>query len=167
MNINHALFSPCQRYRYTLFRDLGMQGPQLTVVMLNPSTADAAKDDPTIRRVIGFAKSIGAGSLQVLNLFAIRATDPRAMLAAEDPVGPQNDDHLAIELKMAKDEGRFVLAAWGAHGGHRGRDFHVLHKLVDGVEWRCLGRTHQGHPRHPLYVPKSQQMVPFAAGGGD
>lgn len=166
MNISHAVFSPCQRYRYTLFRDLGMQGPQLTVVMLNPSTADAVKDDPTIRRVIGFAKSTGAGSLQVLNLFAIRATDPRAMLAADDPVGPQNDDHLARELKMAKDEGRFVLAAWGAHGGHRGRDFHVLHRLVDGVEWRCLGRTHQGHPKHPLYVPKSQQMVQFAASGG-
>lgn len=162
MNISHAIFSPCHRYRYTLFRDLGMQGPQLTVVMLNPSTADAVKDDPTIRRVIGFAKSIGSGSLCVLNLFAIRATDPREMLGATDPVGPENDEHLARALQQAKDERRFVLAAWGAHGGHLSRDFRVMHKLVDGVEWRCLGRTHQGHPKHPLYVPKSQQMVPIA-----
>ena len=162
MNISHAVFSPCRRYRYTLFRDLGMQGPQLTVVMLNPSTADAVKDDPTIRRVIGFARNAGCGSVQVLNLFAIRATDPREMLAADDPVGPENDEHLARELRMAKGDGRFVLAAWGAHGGHMSRDFHVMHKLVDGVEWRCLGRTHQGHPRHPLYVPTIQAMVPLA-----
>lgn len=166
MNISHAVFSPCGMYRYSLLRDFGMQTPALTVVMLNPSTADATKDDPTIRRVIGFAKAAGAGSLQVLNLFAIRATDPREMLTASDPVGPENDEHLARALTNAKQDGRFVLAAWGAHGGHRGRDFHVLHKLVDGVEWRCLGRTHQGHPRHPLYVPKSQGMVPFSAGGG-
>ena len=155
MNISHAVFSPCRRYRYTLFRDLGMQGPQLTVVMLNPSTADAVKDDPTIRRVIGFAKSWGHGSLLVLNLFAIRATDPRAMLAASDPVGPENDAHLIAALNQAKKLGLPVLAAWGAHGGHQGRDFHVLHKLVDGVDWRCLGRTHHGHPKHPLYVPSN------------
>lgn len=127
--------------------------------MLNPSTADAVKDDPTIRRVIGFARSWGCGSLQVLNLFAIRATDPRVMLAADDPVGPENDEHIARELRAAKSEDRFVLAAWGAHGGHRARDFHVMHRLVDGVDWRCLGRTHQGHPKHPLYVPKSQGVV--------
>lgn len=159
MNISHAVFSPCRCYRYTLFRDLGMQGPQLTVVMLNPSTADAVKDDPTIRRVIGFAKSWGCGSVQVLNLFAIRATDPREMLAADDPVGPENDEHLTRELRMAKDDGRFVLAAWGSHGGHMSRDFQVTHKLVDGVDWRCLGRTHGGSPKHPLYVPSSQGMV--------
>ena len=164
MNISHAVFSPCRRYRYTLFRDIGMQGPQLTVVMLNPSTADAVKYDPTIRRVIGFARDGGYGSLQVLNLFAIRATDPRSMLTADDPVGPENDKHLRRELALAKEERRFVLAAWGSHGCHRARDFHVLHVLVDGIEWRCLGRTHKGHPKHPLYVPKAQGMVPFASG---
>ncbi len=166
VNISHACFSPCQRYRYSLLRDFGMQTPALTVVMLNPSTADAVKDDPTIRRVIGFAKAVGAGSLLVLNLFALRATDPREMLTARDPVGPENDEYLSRALTQAKEEGRFVLAAWGALGGYRGRDFHVLHKLGDGVEWRCLGRTHRGFPRHPLYVSKAQVMVPFVTGGG-
>jgi hypothetical protein len=166
MNISHAVFSPCRLYRYTLFRDLGMQGPTLTVVMLNPSTADAVQDDPTIRRVIGFAKAIGSGAVSVLNLFAVRATDPRAMLSADDPVGPRNDEHLTQALELARDEGRFVLAAWGAHGGHCSRDFHVMHRLGAGVEWRCLGRTHRGFPRHPLYVSKAQVMVPFVTGGG-
>ena len=165
MNISHAKLSPCGVYRYTLFRDLGMQGPPLTAVMLNPSTADAQKDDPTIRRLTGFAKSWGLGSLLVLNLFAIRATDPRDMMAAEDPVGPLNDETIRHALQLAKDEDRAVLAAWGAHGGHRQRDFYVTHKLVDGVDWRCLGMTHQGHPRHPLYVPKSQGLKAFVGGG--
>jgi hypothetical protein len=164
VNISHACFSPCRRYRYTLFRDLGMRGPTLTVVMLNPSTADAVKDDPTIRRVIGYAQAWGNGALQVLNLFAFRATDPREMMTAADPVGPDNDEHLTRELLLAKSDQRFVLAAWGTHGGHRSRDFHVLHKLVDGVEWRCLGRTHHGYPRHPLYTPKSQSAMPFKGG---
>lgn len=159
MNISHATFSPCHRYRYTLFRDIGMQGPQLTVVMLNPSTADAVKDDPTIRRVMGFAKAWGSGSVQVLNLFAIRATDPKVMMADTDPIGPDNDEQLTRELRMACIEKRPILAAWGAHGGHMARDFQVLHKLVSGVDWRCLGRTHGGQPKHPLYVPSSQGMV--------
>lgn len=163
MNISHATFSPCRTYRYTLLRDLGMQTPKLTAVMLNPSTADESKDDPTIRRLIGFARSWGHGSLLVLNLFAIRATDPRVMRAAADPVGPENDDHLRAALIETKRLGLPVLAAWGAHGGHLGRDFHVLHKLVDGVDWRCLGRTHRGHPKHPLYVPSSACHQEFKA----
>ncbi len=165
MNISHATFSPCNCYRYTLLRDFGMQGPQLTAVMLNPSTADATKDDPTIRRLIGFAKSWRMGSLLVLNLFAIRATDPRNMLSADDPVGPLNDQAIQHALQVAKDEDRAVLAAWGAHGGHRQRDFHVLHKLVEGVRWECLGTPHQRHPKHPLYVPSACSPRPFLSGG--
>lgn len=161
MQLNYAEMSACNRYRYTLHRDFGMQTPQLTVVMLNPSTATATKDDPTIRRLIDFAKSWGHGSLLVLNLFAIRATDPREMLAAADPIGPRNDEVITAALQKAKKEDRFVLAAWGAHGGHRGRDFHVLHKLVDGVDWRCLGRTHKGAPKHPLYIPKNTTPQEF------
>lgn len=166
VNITWANFSPCKVYRYDLHRDFGMQTPPLTVVMLNPSTADARKDDPTIRRVIGFAKAWGAGSLLVLNLFAIRATDPREMLAATDPIGPENDAYLRRALTAARDEDRAVLAAWGAHGNHLGRDFHVMHKLVDGVRWTCLGRTHAGHPKHPLYVPSNTTPKPHPAGVG-
>lgn len=161
MQLNYAEMSACRRYRYTLHRDLGMQTPCLTAIMLNPSTATATKDDPTIRRLIGFAKSWGHGSVLVLNLFAIRSTDPREMLAAADPVGPRNDEVIAGALTQAKQQGRFVLAAWGAHGGHLGRDFHVMHKLVEGVDWRCLGRTHKGQPKHPLYIPKNTTPQAF------
>lgn len=152
MQVNYATFSKCKSYRYDLHRDLGMQGPCLTVVMLNPSTADATKDDPTIRRLIAFAGSWGHGSLHVFNLFAICASDPKVMLAADEPIGPDNDEHLKRALSAAKNEGRFVLAAWGTHGGYRSRDFQVMNRLVDGVQWKCLGRTHHGWPKHPLYV---------------
>ena len=164
MQLNYAEMSVCHRYRYTLHRDFGMQTPLLTAVMLNPSTADAVKNDPTIRRLIDFAKSWGHGSLLVLNLFAIRATDPREMLNAADPIGPRNDEVITGALVQAKQEGRYVLAAWGAHGGYRGRDFHVMHKLVDGVDWRCLGRTHKGMPKHPLYIPKNTTPQEFTNG---
>lgn len=161
MQLNFATFSPCSKYRYELFRDLGMVGPTLDAVMLNPSTADATKDDPTIRRLVGFAKAWGHGALRVFNLFAIRATDPRVMLAADDPVGPENDDYIGRALTLAKAEGRYALAAWGSHGGHRCRDFHVTHRLVEGVQWKCLGRTHGGHPKHPLYVPSNTAAKDF------
>lgn len=162
MNIAWAKFSPCRAYRYELFRKVSGNGDRtLVVVMLNPSTADETKDDPTIRRVIGFARSWGFYAVKVLNLFAIRATDPKEMLAASDPIGPENDKWLADALESAKAAGVPVLAAWGAHGGHRGRDFHVMHKLVDGVDWQYLGRTHAGHPKHPLYIPKNMTMQPI------
>lgn len=160
-----AEFSPCMRYRYSLTRSWDATLSELLVVMLNPSTADAADDDPTIRRVRGFADAAGYGGVQVMNLFALRSTDPRAMLADADPVGPENDAHITKALAEVRRRGEGALAAWGAHGGHRSRAFHVLHKLVEGVAWRCLGTTMDGSPRHPLYVLASQQLVPFAAGG--
>lgn len=161
MRLAWANFSECKKYRYDLFRDVGGDGGTLTVVMLNPSTADASKDDPTIRRVQGFAKSWGFRFVHILNLFAFRATDPRAMLAEADPVGPDNDRWISSALTLARDNAAPVLAAWGNHGSHRGRDFHVRHKLVDGVSWQCLGTTGAGQPRHPLYVPSITSMRPF------
>lgn len=170
----YASFSPCRRYRYDLIRSWApLLVPhceprrQLAVVMLNPSTADESTDDPTIRRVISFAKSWGYGSLVVLNLFALRATDPDVMLAADDPIGPQNDDFLRDYLPRFRDAGLPVLAAWGVHGSHRGRDTAVL-TLVEGVDWRCLGTTKHAYPKHPLYVradTKLQVYGPFTKPG--
>lgn len=162
MQLAWANFSPCKRYRYDLYRKVNGQATDartLVVVMLNPSTADATSDDPTIRRVMGFGRAWGYWGVHVLNLFAIRATDPREMLAADDPIGAENDAYLARALTGARDKREPVLAAWGAHGRHRGRDFHVMHKLVEGVRWQCLGRTHSGQPKHPLYIPKNAQPV--------
>ena len=101
-------------YRYALERRWDHMRPYLVMVMLNPSTADAVRDDPTIRRCVGFAKKARAGGLLVLNLFAYRATDPRELREAADPVGPENDEIIKRHLDgMSLYEGTKVVAAWG------------------------------------------------------
>jgi hypothetical protein len=150
-----AVISECGGYRYSLSRRWG-SGPALRVVMLNPSTADATVDDPTIRRCIGFARREGFAALTVLNLYAYRATDPKALLTCPDPVGPDNNAWLAAHLQGSAS----VLAAWGANA--RPERVQRVLSLVRGVDWRCLGTTKQGHPRHPLYVRGDQPLVPFA-----
>jgi hypothetical protein len=130
--------------------------------MLNPSTADALLDDPTIRRCIGFARAWGFGALEVVNLFAFRATLPSQLRAALDPVGPRNNRFLRAALGRADA----VVAAWGAHGSWGGRDRAVLHLLSGGIDqpWpspQCLGLTKHGHPRHPLYLPLDVARLPY------
>ena len=148
-----AVFSDCGRYRYLLTRRWG-DGPAATFVMLNPSTADAATDDPTIRRCIGFAKSWDCGSLNVVNLFAFRATDPRELLAATDPVGPRNDAFLHGYLPGA-------VAAWGAHKMAAARARGVVRAFSRSSPLWCLGVTKDGHPRHPLYVRADAPLTPW------
>lgn len=128
---------------------------------LNPSTADETTDDPTIRRCIGFAKRWGYGGIWMTNLFALRATDPKVMLAHPEPVGPENDERLLHWYSRSN----LVIAAWGQHGKHRGRARQILKKLRDLY---CLGRTRDGHPRHPLYVKGDTEPIPFdlIRGGG-
>ncbi len=146
-----ATISDCRCYRYALGRRWA-DGPAVLFVMLNPSTADASRDDPTIRRCIGFARAWGFGSLLVGNLFAYRATAPDEMRAAADPIGPDNDEWLSRLIGRSG----LVVAAWGAHGGHLGRD-----RAVRALrrEWVHLGLTKGGHPRHPLYVPANQERL--------
>jgi hypothetical protein len=130
--------------------------------MLNPSTADATLDDPTIRRCIGFARAGGFGGLQVLNLFAFRATDPTDMKAARDPVGPDNDTHILAAITAAAAASAPVIAAWGVHGALNGRDDEVRKLSLEcGVNLMCLGSTKGNHPRHPLYVAAAQEFVPM------
>jgi hypothetical protein len=125
----------------------------LVFLMLNPSTADANHDDPTIRRCIGFAKDRGFGGIDVVNLFAWRATRPSELLAVDDPVGPMNDMHI-----RAASEGRTIVAAWGAGGSHRDRVAHVW-QLIPFEHVVCLGITKHGHPRHPLYVRADAELT--------
>ena len=146
MNAEGAVLSSCGRYRYRLHRSWFMGEGTVLFIMLNPSTADAETDDPTIRRCIGFARRWGFRSLAVGNLFAWRATEPRELKQVSDPVGPENDQHL-IEMS---DSANAVIAAWGAYGVYRNRNLHVLGLLESTVEH--LGLTKQGHPRHPLYL---------------
>lgn len=162
-----AHLSDCGSYRYWLSRVWDDSKPSVCFVMLNPSTADASQDDPTIRRCLGFAKLWGGGALHVVNLFALRATNPGDLRRHPDPVGPFNDAAiLTITASVpgvgGSAERLAVVAAWGAHGGYRGRDGAVLAKLRDkGIRTHCLGRTAAGQPRHPLYVRADQPLVPF------
>lgn len=145
-------------YRYTLRRAWG-SGPFVAFVGLNPSTADATQDDPTIRRCIRFARDWGYDGLVMLNLFAYRATNPKTLTlmtaAGEDPVGRGNDEVLAAVCEQAA----LIVQAWGSFrlGVERARSEAVVYAL--GGESCVLGRTKNGHPRHPLYMPTSSRPV--------
>lgn len=157
-----ATFSPDRLYRYTLWRmwpDLFIDASNYVMfVGLNPSTADEVRDDPTIRRCIKFAQAWGFGSMCMTNLFAFRATDPDDMKAAEEPVGPGNDEAL---IRIAKGAG-LVVSAWGADGVHLGRADDVVSLLAtSGVTLHSLKVTKGGHPGHPLYLKKTSVPVPW------
>lgn len=156
----NAVISACGRYRYLLTRQVGPGARTATFIMLNPSTADASNDDPTIRRCIGYARQWGCGRLAVLNLFAFRATDPADLKRAEEPVGPEN--RAWIERTLRGDAAGPVVCAWGVHGEHLGQDLAVLGWLAQlGIRPLALGLTRDGHPRHPLYAPYSAELVQF------
>jgi hypothetical protein len=144
-------------YRYLLRREWDINHPQITFIMLNPSIADNKKDDPTIRKCIKFAKLWGYGSLEVVNLFAYRATKPHDMLKASDPVGLNNN----LYLLKATERAKLVILAWGIHGNFLNRDQAVLSLLSNKQSLYCLGRTKAGHPRHPLWVSGVTQPVIF------
>lgn len=144
-------------YRYTLTRTWNASAEPLVFILLNPSTADASQDDPTIRRCIGFAKRWGFGGIIVVNLYAYRATKPRDMLAADDPIGPDNDRVIAEVLAR-----RTVVAAWGTNARHE-RVAEVLALIPESARLLALEITKLGHPRHPLYVHGAAQPVPWPA----
>lgn len=137
----------------------------MVFVMLNPSTADAEVDDPTIRRCIGFARREGYDALHVLNLYAYRATKPADCFGASDPVGPENDGYLGREFTAAVGAGFPVVVAWGANA-RSDRVAAVLRLAPHALTLRCLGMTKGGHPRHPLYVHGDQPLVPFTQEAG-
>jgi len=152
-----AGFSRCGRYRYWLRRSWDSSLPQCAFVGLNPSTADAKIDDPTLRRCINFAKRWGCGSLLMVNLFALRATDPRELFGADDPIGPRTN----LWLRRAKRESQLIIAAWGNGGALQNRHS-IAAKLLGNM--RCLGVTATGMPKHPLYCPKTTPLLPFTLG---
>jgi hypothetical protein len=154
-----AVFDAGGRYRYALTRRWAAGGAAVAFVLLNPSAADAERDDPTIRRCMGFARAWGCAALEVVNLFAWRATRPAMLRQAPDPVGLDNDAHL---LRAARGAQRVVLA-WGAHGDLGGRDAAVLALLErSGIRAHCLGVTLGGQPRHVLYLPRETGLQRYA-----
>lgn len=152
-----AAMSECGRYRYRLGRTWG-PGTYLLYVMLNPSTADAEEDDPTIRRCVGFAKAHGYGGLQVVNLYAYRATDPRDLKAAGYPVGPDNDSHIKAALAGADA----VCVAWGDRARGLSRPAEVLAMIQRaGRAIGCLAVTKHGLPAHPLMLAASCRLSEY------
>jgi len=151
-----ATFSPDRHYRYSLWRQWEPNKPYALFIGLNPSTANEQDDDPTIRRCKRFAADWGYGALYMANLFALRATHPKEMLAHPLPVGMDNNTGLQ---QLAHDAG-IILCAWGAHGGHLQRDEQVK-TLLAAYELKCLGLTQSGKPRHPLYIRADKQPEPL------
>ena len=157
-----ATISECGKYRYQLARRWG-EGPVATFIMLNPSTADAEIDDATIRKCMGFAHRWGMSGLMVGNLFAYRATKPRDMMKAHDPVGPSNQEHLErmCHEAGASGNGGIVICAWGANGSYMQQDQTFL-GWCDGlwlIKPKALRLTGKGMPEHPLYVPYDVKPV--------
>lgn len=153
-----ACYSVCETYRYALCRVWDPEGQRVNFVMLNPSKATELANDPTVGRCEARARALGFGAFQVTNLFALRETDPQKMRHHPAPEGPEADGAL-LEAATWAD---VVIAAWGVHGVHRGRNTAVLALLAKaGVALQCLGRTKDGHPRHPLYLPYAAQPETF------
>lgn len=148
-----AVFSRCGAWRYLLWRAADKRGKFVGIGMLNPSQADETRDDPTIRQCRSRARQAGLSGLIVWNLFAFRATLPADLKRTADPVGPNNDDAIALALALSS---RTILA-WGNHGNHRGRDSAVLAQC-SGADIRVLGLTGEGRPRHPLYLPRGTRL---------
>lgn len=162
-----ADISPCGKYRYTLWRRWSEYGPLATFVMLNPSTADATVDDPTIRKCMGFAKRWGKSGIWVVNLFALRSTDPMGLLSVSEPFGPNNWDWLRAAAEH--DE---VVCAWGATGGAKVQNLikwriaSVLPLLANASGNRglfCLGKAKNGAPRHPLMLSYDTPLQAYEA----
>lgn len=151
-----AVISACGRYRYALTRRWA-SGDAVLWVMLNPSTADAQRDDATIRRIVAYSRSWGFGAASVVNLYAYRATRPQDLFRADDPVGPDND----AQLIRAAAQHACIVAAWGAHA--RAERIAAVLALPGMHRLAALALTASGQPRHPLYLPGNLVPRPWAA----
>lgn len=154
-----ARISECGRYRYTLTRETGERAGSVLWVMLNPSTADATEDDPTIRKCVGFTKRWGFRHLKVVSLFAWRATDPKMLEVDDDKIIDSENIRAVFKEVSAHDR---VVFAWGgglkyAHGNKWVAEF-VARTFLDA---QCLGVNKDGTPKHPLYLSYETELVPY------
>lgn len=155
-----AIISTCGLYRYVLTRGADLFNTQrmpALFVMLNPSTADATIDDPTIRRCMGFSKKWDCAGLTVVNLYALRATKPKELWEAKDPVGPDNETNLRLQLIIHGD----AVCAWGNNAKQwRVNEFLKLASELETRLW-CFGLTKAGQPKHPLYMKLNQPLIRY------
>lgn len=150
-----ATFTEDGLYRQTLWRIWNEALASVVICGVNPSTATHEKNDPTITRCIGFAMDWGFGSLCMVNAFDLRETDPLVMKKHPNPNSDANDD----ALKVISQDAGMVIAAWGVHGTHRGRNLELF-PIFRGKLFH-LGLTKDGHPKHPLYLPASTVPIPY------
>tara|TARA_R110000737_G_scaffold2923_13_gene9651 strand:+ start:164039 stop:164539 length:501 start_codon:yes stop_codon:yes gene_type:complete len=143
-----ATFSECEQYRYTLGRRWDAGGKRVCFCLLNPSTADAEVLDPTLTRCHRYAVRWGFSAMDVVNIFALRSTDPKGLKLVDDPIGEENDRHIARLAKGAD----LVVAGWGTHGKLMGRGDAVRGLLTKVCIPHCLDVTMHGFPKHPLYL---------------
>lgn len=153
-----AVISDDQLYRYKLWREWNVfKGSCMVFLMLNPSTADAITDDPTIRRCQGFAIRNGCGSMEVVNLYALRCTKPEHLRDHPDPEGPDNPLWWASAIYDNPRMEKIIVAAWGAHDRSDLPESKALRGFCEKAF--CLGTTKAGHPRHPLYVHHETPLI--------
>lgn len=151
-----AKFSPCRLYRYSLWRVWKSDVRRMVFLLLNPSTADETKDDPTIRRCITRAINGGFGGVEIINLFAWRSTYPMNLYQVPDPIGPENN----ASILGASRQAGVLVCGWGKHGALHGRDKQVLELLrASRVAPHALKLNAGGSPQHPLYL--SYDLMPF------
>lgn len=155
--------SPSPLYRYTLEHRWDEDIPSYARttaawLLLNPSTADTSSLDPTLRRAKGFSRSWGYGGMVVINLYAFRATLPKDMMAALDPIGPLNDTY--IERVTTRADVKVVVAGWGTHGGHLNRAAQVIEMLKER-SLTALKLNQDGSPSHPLYLKATLAPSPY------
>jgi len=154
--VKDAIFDKSKKYRYVLERSWGInENNILNFILLNPSTADATHDDPTVRACVEFAKQWKFDGILITNLFAFRATNPAKMKSCRNPHGFQNDEY----IKSIAKKSRMVVVAWGNHGTHCARDKEVLKILNTINQPFCLGNTKLGNPKHPLYVKRTIKPI--------
>ena len=159
-DISHgAAFDPTRRYRYRLWRAWGSDRRRVLWVMLNPSTADESTNDRTIAKCVKFTRAFGWDGLEVCNLFAWRATDPKTLKPLGiNAIGPDNDAAILTAARAAV----LVIAAWGTHGALLDRGSIITRSIQSaGVQIYCLAVTKDGHPQHPLYLPDSTLPIPW------
>ena len=157
-----AQFSSCRRWRTLLWRRWDARRPVANFIMLNPSTADEMKLDPSCTRARRYAERWGYGALLVTNIFSYRETSPEKMKAAKDPVGRGNDAAILEAARAAQ----LVVCAWGNHGEFLGRSAQVLKMLSEKkIQTHALRVTALGEPSHPLYLPSSLRPATFSGRG--
>lgn len=164
--VKSARISDCGRYRYLLTRDWSNYptAPAAWWVMLNPSTADDAIDDPTIRRCIAFTRRFGLSRMAVVNLFAVRSANPGALYSEDDPVGPLNADYIDMALDYANYHQTPVICAWGNHGNYMEQSDWLIGratKLAALPTLHHLGLTKSGQPKHPLYLRSDTELQAY------